>query len=307
MASPAAKGKIRWRDAVLFSLIAYALTWGWNAIWIIPNLGNLLTSPVTPADPVAIYGNLLNFLPGMFGPLIAAVVMRVWVSREGLRGSLGVRRHWRYYATALVAPIAFISVVAALIVLTGLRHFKTPAEPPTIAVVPLLALLLVLESVLGFGEEYGWRGYLLPRLMPLGEIPATLVLGLIWVAMASAGSDHGRHPRRKQPLVDRADPSLSRRAWSVSVHLAGRDKRVQPNGGCGVPRQQQLGGSAPADVPRPQHRTCGRRGDGHRLADRRARLVRLPAVQGQRSSGGVAKRHCYAHALGGSALPGFPL
>jgi membrane protease YdiL (CAAX protease family) len=180
MASPAAKGKIRWRDAVLFSLIAYALTWGWNAIWIIPNLGNLLTSPVTPADPVAIYGNLLNFLPGMFGPLIAAVVMRVWVSREGLRGSLGVRRHWRYYATALVAPIAFISVVAALIVLTGLRHFKTPAEPPTIAVVPLLALLLVLESVLGFGEEYGWRGYLLPRLMPLGEIPATLVLGLIW-------------------------------------------------------------------------------------------------------------------------------
>jgi len=30
-----------------------------------------------------------------------------------------------------------------------------------------------------FGEEYGWRGYLLPRLLPLGEIRATLVVALI--------------------------------------------------------------------------------------------------------------------------------
>jgi uncharacterized protein len=29
-------------------------------------------------------------------------------------------------------------------------------------------------------EEYGWRGYLLPRLLPLGEIKGTIVLGLIW-------------------------------------------------------------------------------------------------------------------------------
>jgi membrane protease YdiL (CAAX protease family) len=179
MASPAAHGEVRWREVALFSLIAYALTWGWNAIWIIPNLG-LLTASTAPADPTTIYGNLLNFLPGMFGPLVAAVVMRLWISREGLRGSLGLRRPWRQYAIALVAPIAFVVVVAAAIVLTGLGHLKPPAEPLTIAVVPLLALLLVLETVLGFGEEYGWRGYLLPKLMPLGEIPATLVLGLIW-------------------------------------------------------------------------------------------------------------------------------
>jgi membrane protease YdiL (CAAX protease family) len=179
MPSAAAHGQVRWREVIFFSLIAYALTWGWNAIWILPHLG-VLTASTTPIDPAAIYGNLLNFLPGMFGPLIAAVVMRLWVSREGLRGSLGLRRPWPQYALALVAPIAFIAVLAGVILLTGLGHLKPQAEPPAIAIVPLLALLLVLEAVLGFGEEYGWRGYLLPRLMPLGEVPGTLVLGLIW-------------------------------------------------------------------------------------------------------------------------------
>ena len=31
-----------------------------------------------------------------------------------------------------------------------------------------------------FGEEFGWRGYLLPKLMPLGGRKAMLLIGLIW-------------------------------------------------------------------------------------------------------------------------------
>jgi hypothetical protein len=31
-----------------------------------------------------------------------------------------------------------------------------------------------------FGEEWGWRGFLLPRLMPLGKLKAYLILGVIW-------------------------------------------------------------------------------------------------------------------------------
>jgi membrane protease YdiL (CAAX protease family) len=46
----------------------------------------------------------------------------------------------------------------------------------------LLAVLLapVLNAVFAFGEELGWRGYLLPRLLPLGQWPALLVSGVIW-------------------------------------------------------------------------------------------------------------------------------
>jgi len=31
-----------------------------------------------------------------------------------------------------------------------------------------------------FGEEFGWRGYLLPRLAPLGGISAAIITGVIW-------------------------------------------------------------------------------------------------------------------------------
>jgi hypothetical protein len=180
MAAPFAHGPVRWREVVIFSFMAYGLTWGWDAIWVVPKLGALLAAPTTPADGTAVFGNAIYHLPAMFGPLLAAVAMRLWVSREGLHASLGLRIAPRYYAVALIAPIAFMSVLAFVFLQTGLAKFATMAEPLTVIIVPLLLVALLLESVLGFGEEYGWRGYLLPRLMPLGEVPASLLLGIVW-------------------------------------------------------------------------------------------------------------------------------
>ena len=31
-----------------------------------------------------------------------------------------------------------------------------------------------------FGEEFGWRGYLLPKLAPLGGVWAAIITGIIW-------------------------------------------------------------------------------------------------------------------------------
>jgi hypothetical protein len=46
----------------------------------------------------------------------------------------------------------------------------------------VLSLVLgpTLYAVLMVGNEYGWRGYLLPRLMPLGRWTAYPVVGLLW-------------------------------------------------------------------------------------------------------------------------------
>jgi membrane protease YdiL (CAAX protease family) len=180
VATMSSRSKVGWRSVALFTLLAYALTWAWDGIWIVPKLGTLFTSATTPSDPTMVFGTMLAHLPAMFGPLIAAVVMRLWISREGVSESLGVKRPWQHYAVAFLGPLAFFGGIAFVLVVTGLAKFKLPDDPLTLSVIPLFATLLLLESILGFGEEYGWRGYLLPRLMPLGEIPATLILGLIW-------------------------------------------------------------------------------------------------------------------------------
>jgi CAAX protease family protein len=59
--------------------------------------------------------------------------------------------------------------------------FTLGVNTPFIAV--WLTLLLInapISAVLTFGEEYGWRGYLLPKLLPLGEFKASAIIALIW-------------------------------------------------------------------------------------------------------------------------------
>lgn len=39
---------------------------------------------------------------------------------------------------------------------------------------------LTINAVFGFGEEYGWRGVLADELSPLGKVPATALVGVLW-------------------------------------------------------------------------------------------------------------------------------
>src|SRR5438445_9677527 len=45
----------------------------------------------------------------MFGPLLAAVVMRLAVSREGIKSTLGIWRSWRYYLVAFAVNILLLA------------------------------------------------------------------------------------------------------------------------------------------------------------------------------------------------------
>ena len=60
---------------------------------------------------------------------------------------------------------------------------------------PLWALLLTPFSL---GEEWGWRGYLLPRLLPFGQWPALLISGAIWgiwhAPLVVLGANYQGHP-----------------------------------------------------------------------------------------------------------------
>jgi hypothetical protein len=109
---PQSRLQVRWGEVILFVLLAYGLTWVWQGIKIVPHLGELLSASKTPADSNSIFGNPYYHIVGMFGPMLAAIIMRLFISREGLRGSLGLRRPRRYYLLAVFVPIIYFSVIA---------------------------------------------------------------------------------------------------------------------------------------------------------------------------------------------------
>ena len=149
--------------------------------------------------------------PAMYGQLAVAGVMWVpalataitvkWITREGW-GVTNLRfGSWRpYLATALVIPAAFAAIYGLSWALGlgepdwGLVHFRAQMESmgadlsqmsPASQFLPLmllatLVLTPIINGLFGFGEELGWRGYLLPKLMPLGKAKAYVLVGVIW-------------------------------------------------------------------------------------------------------------------------------
>jgi membrane protease YdiL (CAAX protease family) len=106
--------------------------------------------------------------------------MRLFISKEGLRGSLGPVRRWRYYLVAVFGPVALVAATVGISVATGLSEFSLGSDKPFSYVPLLLVVGTPISAVLAFGEEYGWRGYLLPKLLPLGEVKASVIVALIW-------------------------------------------------------------------------------------------------------------------------------
>lgn len=135
-------------------------------------------------------------------PAVASFVARL-VQREGW-GDVSFRLGGTVGRRALLQAFAFPLGVAALAYgtawVTGLATFDPPTEDalvlpqwrwmveisgePWVRFVKALGLHLTAGAVLGClwaaGEELGWRGYLVPRLLD-ARVPGALVLsGLIW-------------------------------------------------------------------------------------------------------------------------------
>ena len=161
---------IKWREILIYSLLAYLFSWTY---WLTALVGK---NPAHPFYWLAGYGPSI----GMFGPMLAAVIMRGFISKEGFKGSVGVNRPFKFYAIAYFVPLFFMLALITFNQITGIGRFEWTHSTPLLTSILITAGLAFLLLPVSFGEEYGWRGYLLPRLLPLGEIKATLILGLIW-------------------------------------------------------------------------------------------------------------------------------
>ncbi len=160
-------------------LIFLAATFGISFFLGIPFL--VAVTPLVAGFPplVATY---LPRLVVVFGPALGALFVVYRLSgRGGVRGLLGHlrpnTRHWRWW---LGLPFAGICVTGGAFLLAG-------ASPVALRQAlsqgwALLAAHFLLQlTLIGVGEELGWRGWLLPHLLRRWtRLKATGLLALVW-------------------------------------------------------------------------------------------------------------------------------
>lgn len=173
------------KRTIAYLAIAFGFSW---AIWEIAARGGFESTLTTG----------LNML-GTFGPAIAAIVVRRWITREGFADA-GLKlnlRHWRYYAGALVLPFVVIAFVTATVLACsgffGIKpqkwlHVWLPIrgltlEQPLHSLWSLVGQPLfsaVIFTPMLWGEEFGWRSYMQKRVFRNQPLNAALLTGLIW-------------------------------------------------------------------------------------------------------------------------------
>jgi len=120
-------------------------------------------------------------------PTVAVVLTGLPFIRQGgaraAWGGLGfgkLRAGAGAWLTCLALPFAVLGAGYALVGLLGVSPLAYPAGVPPARFWVTMVLLIPAAALESVGEEIGWRGYLLPRLVPLGRVRAWLWSGLLW-------------------------------------------------------------------------------------------------------------------------------
>lgn len=179
------------KSLLWFLLITFGIAW---VLFALP-----LAFKNDPAGyPIAMQ---VCFMLAMWAPGIAAILTTLFVEKQPFKtlrlNTLGPKR---FYLIAWFLPplLTLATLGVTLLIRTGtfdpnltmMREAvaKAPAGTPMPPVEVLVAVQLAFGLLLApfinvlfaLGEELGWRGFLLPKLMPLGQWKAILISGAIW-------------------------------------------------------------------------------------------------------------------------------
>ena len=143
---------LRRHPLTVFFVLAFGATW---AIWV----------PRAAGAPVGFIGELSTWAVAVMAVLAAALTGgRAAVVDLGAR-LVRWRVGWRWYILVLLGPVVFSLTTAGIYVLLGGSWASVAPRflAGNLVLLPLFVLISALTD--GLGEELGWRGFALPRLL----------------------------------------------------------------------------------------------------------------------------------------------
>jgi uncharacterized protein len=158
-------------------------------------------------------GDFSWLIPLVWLPALASVVARL-VLREGYSDvsfRLGGRRGWRAIVLALIFPIVVGLIAYGVAWVSALARFAPRSDLAGDGASPLTAFVVILAvsttigtitlTLTAAGEEIGWRGYMLTRLIDAGVPRPVLVSGLLWGLWHVAGTLTGVYATGPSPVL----------------------------------------------------------------------------------------------------------
>jgi membrane protease YdiL (CAAX protease family) len=189
--------KIETRRILIFLAFAFGIAWLTGlAIYL---TGGLTDSPqLAPGLSLAL---VLMATTYMWAPALANIFTRL-ITREGWKDTWlrpHFRKGWPFWLAGWFLPSIMTLAGAAVFFVLFPQYYDsslTAAKqlaarmPAGVNLSPWLVIAIqfiqgillapILNALATFGEEFGWRAYLQPKLMPLGGRKAMLWIGLIW-------------------------------------------------------------------------------------------------------------------------------
>jgi hypothetical protein len=168
------------REAGLFFALTFAISWGVGGAFLL--LHAQLEPLFGPFGP----RNAFFYVAGWAPTLSALILALAFEKLSGWKILLGrlvrpFRIEWLAVATLLIPALALL-LMLALSVLPG--YTSWPVTPHAILVLlpaTLFGSAFILINTGPLGEELGWRGYALPRLLEkFTPLASALIIGLVW-------------------------------------------------------------------------------------------------------------------------------
>ena len=161
------------RELIVFFGLTFTITWGIGLV--------ALLLPVQLRNIFGDFseGNPLFFL-AVFSPTLSACLLTALIDgRTGIRQLVSSLGRWRFHISYYVFILLGIPALGYLAVLLGGGGNELDLQKWYLFL-PLL-FCQVFTDPGPLGEELGWRGFVLPRLLRLHPpINSSLILGVIW-------------------------------------------------------------------------------------------------------------------------------